>query len=250
MKKYLLKYSLEFLVIVMGISVSFWLSNVKDQSFEIEKEKEILTSLHLNLTEVKTSLDQRVEMLIVENNLMDYLSENWNNVNIDSIALELENGRHVKSFHNIFLDYREFHPPITEINSLVSDGSISYINNKEIKLNLSSLLNISLDFIVQNINSEIELQQSFREILLTTSSEEISDILKTSQTELKDRFSGSKNYKNKIKNELTSILKFLPAENYLNLKIRQRYWVMFFMEQFKNQLETLDNLILLEMELN
>ncbi|MDA9584709.1 amidase family protein [Flavobacteriaceae bacterium] len=26
-KKYLLKYSLEFLVIVMGISVSFWLSN-------------------------------------------------------------------------------------------------------------------------------------------------------------------------------------------------------------------------------
>jgi hypothetical protein len=116
------------------------------------------------------------------------------------------------------------------------------------KLNLSSLLNISLDFIVQNINSEIELQQSFREILLTISSEEISDILKTSQTELKDRFSGSKNYKNK--NELTSILKFGPAENYLNLKIRQRYWVMFFMEQFKNQLETLDNLILLEMELN
>jgi len=56
--------------------------------------------------------------------------------------------------------------------------------------------------------------------------------------------------KNKIKNELTSILKFRPAENYLNLKIRQRYWVMFFMEQFKNQLETLDNLILLEMELN
>ena len=118
------------------------------------------------------------------------------------------------------------------------------------KLNLSSLLNISLDFIVQNINSEIELQQSFREILLTISSEEISDILKTSQTELKDRFSGSKNYKNKIKNELTSILKFGPAENYLNLKIRQRYWVMFFMEQFKNQLETLDNSILLEMELN
>ncbi|MDA9852103.1 hypothetical protein N9C60_05295 [Flavobacteriaceae bacterium] len=90
------------------------------------------------------------------------------------------------------------------------------------KLNLSSLLNISLDFIVQNINSEIELQQSFREILLTISSEEISDILKTSQTELKDRFSGSKNYKNKIKNELTSILKFGPAENYLNLKIKKK----------------------------
>ena len=70
MKKYLFKYSLEFLVIVMGISVSFWLNNVKDETYKLEKEKEILTSLHLNLTEVKTSLDSRLEMLIEENNLM------------------------------------------------------------------------------------------------------------------------------------------------------------------------------------
>ena len=66
----------------------------------------------------------------------------------------------------------------------------------------------------------------------------------------KERFGGSKKYQNKIKEELNSILKFRPAENYLNLKIRQRYWVMFFMEQFKNQLESLDSLILLEMKLN
>ena len=102
----------------------------------------------------------------------------------------------------------------------------------------------------QIFNDQIELQQSFREILLTNSSEEISEILKTSQMELKERFGGSKKYQNKIKEELNSILKFRPAENYLNLKIRQRYWVMFFMEQFKNQLESLDSLILLEMKLN
>ena len=250
MKKHLLKYSLEFLVIVMGISVSFWLNNFKDETYKLEKEKEILTSLHLNLTEVKTSLDSRLEMLIEENNLMDYLSKNWRNINKDSIVKEFERGGFIKSFHNIFLDYREYHPPITEINSIISDGSIRYLNNKEIKLNLSSLINFNLDFVVQNINSEIELQQSFREILLTNSSEEISEILKTSQMELKERFGDSKKYQNKIKEELNSILKFRPAENYLNLKIRQRYFVMFFMEQFKNQLESLDSLILLEMKLN
>ena len=92
MKKHLLKYSLEFLVIVMGISVSFWLNNVKDETYKLEKEKEILTSLHLNLTEVKTSLDRRLEMLIEENNLMDYLSKNWRNINKDSIVIEFENG--------------------------------------------------------------------------------------------------------------------------------------------------------------
>jgi hypothetical protein len=35
MKKYLLKYTFEFLVIVMGISVSFWLNNWSESAKEI-----------------------------------------------------------------------------------------------------------------------------------------------------------------------------------------------------------------------
>ena len=36
-KKYILKYTLEFLVIVLGISISFWLNELSVEKNEIEK---------------------------------------------------------------------------------------------------------------------------------------------------------------------------------------------------------------------
>jgi hypothetical protein len=45
MKKYLLKYSLEFLVIVMGISVSFWLNNWSESVKENNIEKDLVNIL-------------------------------------------------------------------------------------------------------------------------------------------------------------------------------------------------------------
>ena len=45
MKKYLLKYSLEFLVIVMGISVSFWLNNWSESIKENNIEKDLVNIL-------------------------------------------------------------------------------------------------------------------------------------------------------------------------------------------------------------
>ena len=45
MKKYLLKYSLEFLVIVMGISVSFWLNNWTENNKYKKARNEFLISL-------------------------------------------------------------------------------------------------------------------------------------------------------------------------------------------------------------
>ena len=49
MKKYLLKYSLEFLVIVMGISVSFWLNNWTETKKYTKARNEFLISLKQEL---------------------------------------------------------------------------------------------------------------------------------------------------------------------------------------------------------
>ena len=45
MKKYLIKYIFEFLVIVMGISVSFWLNNWSESVKENNIEKDLVNLL-------------------------------------------------------------------------------------------------------------------------------------------------------------------------------------------------------------
>ena len=132
------KFIFETSVIIIGISISFWLSNLQEKSNNKNKEIEILQSIDININQIQKYIDNRRETLDEDNQLMDYLSSNWNNLNLDSIVEVLQFGRHKKAFHNVFLDYREFHPPVSEISSIIGDGSISLISNNDIKIQLIS----------------------------------------------------------------------------------------------------------------
>ena len=227
------KFIFETLVIIIGISISFWLNNMQENTNIAKKEVETLKAIKLNIVEIEAYITSRRETLDDENDFMNYLSENWNTLNLDSVVNVLQKGRHIKSFHNLFLDYREFHPPVSEISSIINDGSIALISNHEIKLSLISLMDNNFDYVNQNVKSEIELQQVFREVLLKSNSSE--------------RFQGNLDYKNQILNELKAIVKLNPAKNYINLKIRQRYWVMNFMNSFSNKLNKIKELVDVEL---
>ena len=53
MKKYLLKYTFEFLVIVLGISVSFWLNNWSESVKENNIEKDLVNLLIIDIENKK-----------------------------------------------------------------------------------------------------------------------------------------------------------------------------------------------------
>tara|TARA_B100001059_G_scaffold229886_1_gene263215 strand:- start:579 stop:1346 length:768 start_codon:yes stop_codon:yes gene_type:complete len=243
------KFIFETSVIIIGISISFWLSNIQEKSNNKNKEIEILESIEININQIQKYIDNRRETLNEDNQLMDYLSTNWNNLNLDSIVEVLQFGRHKKAFHNVFLDYREFHPPVSEISSIIGDGSISLISNNDIKIQLISLMDNSYDFVNQNVKSEIELQQSFRAKLVQEESYEISKILETSLNEMSQRILGEIDNRKKIMAELKAITKLRSAKNYLNLKIRQRFWVMSFYDSFDKNLNILRELVVKELEL-
>ena len=243
------KFIFETSVIIIGISISFWLSNLQEKSNNKNKEIEILESIDININEIQKYIDNRRETLDEDNQLMDYLSTHWNNLNLDSIVEVLQFGRHKKAFHNVFLDYREFHPPVSEISSIIGDGSISLISNHDVKIQLISLMDNSYDFVNQNVKSEIELQQSFRAKLVQEESYEISKILETTQNEMGQRIRREVDNRKKILAELKAIIKLRSAKNYLNLKIRQRFWIMNFYNTFDKNLNVLRELVVNELEL-
>ena len=238
--KFFKKFIFETSVIIIGISISFWLNNTQAKAENLRKEIQLLKAVQLNINEIEVYVLNREKKLTAENELMDYLSANWNNINYDSITKVLLTGGNTKSFHNLFLDYREFHPPISEITSIIEDGSLALISNNEIKLKIISLLDNHLEFLNQNVSSEIALQQEFRNALLQSDNQEIKAILKTSQNELRERFYQEDDFTEKTRSELLAINKLNSGENYLSLKIRQRFFVMYYLGTFKSKLKELE----------
>ena len=68
---------------------------------------------------------------------MDHISKNWGRLNIDSIVNVLEGGTYIKSFSNLFLDYRV---PSSSIGtkSIIEDGSLGLIRDENIRLSVTS----------------------------------------------------------------------------------------------------------------
>ena len=247
MKKYLIKYSLEFIVIVLGITISYWINDIQVQNQESDKEKVILNSILSDIELIEDYINDRKKTLSSDSLWMDYLIKNWENINIDSTTREFSKTGYNASFHNLFLDFREFHPPIATLEMITSDGSFSIIKNDLIKRKINSIVYLSKEQLIKNSEVEIELQLSFKEKLMEDEDKDLVNMLNATQNELKNRFSGSENYYLETKNELRVILEKDYARNYLNLKFRHRYFVLLFLNSFSTEVNQLKILILSEL---
>ena len=58
-KKYIIKYSIEFVVIILGITVSFWLNELSIDNQNEEERIKVLTSLQMEINEIKYYCDGR-----------------------------------------------------------------------------------------------------------------------------------------------------------------------------------------------
>jgi len=151
MKKYLLKYSLEFLVIVMGISVSFWLSNYQESIDNAEKEIQVCNDLFNSVSSLYDEIEDRTlafkfDLDIIENllGLIDF-----NKYNYDDLMVAV-------------IDWRGFDPNQETYSTLKEEGSLKYISSKELKVNLEKFYGSEGGYIISNMEDDIIMQ---REIL-------------------------------------------------------------------------------------
>jgi hypothetical protein len=151
MKKYLIKYSLEFLVIVMGISVSFWLSNYQESIDNAEKEIQVYNDLFNSVSSLYDEIEDRTlafkfDLDIIENLLG--LSD-FNKYNYDDLMVAV-------------IDWRGFDPNQETYSTLKEEGSLKYISSKELKVNLEKFYGSEGGYIISNMEDDIIMQ---REIL-------------------------------------------------------------------------------------
>ena len=248
MKNILARGGIEFIAVLLGITSSLWIDENRKARDINEKQVMILQAVYEDIVQTENFIKERRDPSFqLDSTWMDYFANNWDTMNIDSAAVALSKNGTRGSFHNTFLDFREFHPPISSIELIMQDGSLKEIQNMEIRKKINELVKTDLEFVLKNVQTEIDMQIDFRNTLINQNDPKLAELLSISQLTLRNRFRDNvDNYDDQIE-QLKYFLTKDYVRTYINLKNRHRYFVMLFIRNFKQTLSDLK--ILVEEEL-
>ena len=248
MKNILARGGIEFIAVLLGITSSLWIDENRKARDLNEKQVMILQAVYEDIVQTENFIKERRDPAFkLDSTWMDYFANNWDSMNIDSAAVALSKNGTRGSFHNTFLDFREFHPPISSIELIMQDGSLKEIQNMEIRKKINELVKTDLEFVLKNVQTEIDMQIDFRNTLINQNDPKLAELLSISQLTLRNRFRDNvDNYDDQIE-QLKYFLTKDYVRTYINLKNRHRYFVMLFIRNFKQTLSDLK--ILVEEEL-
>lgn len=155
-KEILVKYSLEFFVIVLGISVSFWLNQRATERANEKERIKVLESLHAELTEIDRYCGERRDNYQDDIDILDLLLEE--ELNLEEMgALTTSKGR----VEFILTHYRVFEPPMNQYNSKVHSGGLKFIKSDQVNEKLGRLHNTYLKYMQTAVHFDQEFKQHF-----------------------------------------------------------------------------------------
>ena len=212
-KKYLIKYSFEFVVIVIGISFSFWLNELSiDNQNELERIK-VLNSLKMEINEIRDYTFERENTWVTDLRLLNELLFPRNGViDTDSILKITTAKSRIETFLVI---YRVFDPPMNRYYSIINSGDLKFVKSDKIKEILSRLHNTSFSYVETTVEYEKQLKQSFLPFLSQNHPEIIlaRDDTSVSMKKYIDIISRSINSDKKLK------ANFIMVKRYLDYKL-------------------------------
>jgi len=157
-KKYLVKYSLEFLVIVLGISISFWLNQITVEGEIKQQRSRLLENLLLEVEEIEKYCADRLKIWNQDVEIYSKLLEE----NLDLEAIEGSAISKSRVEYNLIY-YRDFSPPINRYISAVNTGDLKYIKSQEIIDALTRLHNQNFNM----VQSTVEYEKSLKTKLIS-----------------------------------------------------------------------------------
>tara|TARA_B110000444_G_scaffold258526_1_gene299687 strand:+ start:4385 stop:5086 length:702 start_codon:yes stop_codon:yes gene_type:complete len=150
MKKYIIKYTFEFIVIVLGISVSFLLEDARQKKELKYLSQDLVVNLLNEVSEIESYLKEREVAIKGDKRLLDVLRADSKN-KLDSLLI-IE--KRPKYYGAALFNYRGFKPPVAFYNSMVNDGKIRYLESTELKKTLDLMHNVHFYFIDENVEDE------------------------------------------------------------------------------------------------
>ena len=159
LKNYAIKYSIEFVVIILGITVSFWLNELSITNQNEKERIKILSSLQLEINEIKFYCDEKKKIWGNDIRLLDkFLISDNGEFNIDNILKITSSKNRIETFMVL---YRVFDPPLNRYQSIINSGDLKYVKSETVKEILSRLHNTSLSHLETAVEHEKQLKQSF-----------------------------------------------------------------------------------------
>jgi len=145
MKKYLLKYTLEFLVIFLGISLSFFINNWNESNKNEELEIKYLKSL---------KEEYESNLMLFDQSFSHHIPR-WNNLDVFFNFSNKNSFEEMDSVVNILTINWSFNPNLGATNSLISSGYIELLKNDEIKKLVSRMPFLIDDYTEEEKRTEL-----------------------------------------------------------------------------------------------
>ena len=160
MKKYAVKYSLEFLVIVMGISVSFWLNEMSVEKNENRERVKVLNNIKIEINDIQSYTGDRMKYWQDDIDLYAmFLSSEF-----ETNAIKKITSSKSRIEYNLIY-YRDFQPPMNRYGSIINTGSFKFIKSERIKEALTRLHTINYSNIKTSVQYEKLLKEHLIEII-------------------------------------------------------------------------------------
>ena len=218
-QKSFLRYFVEFIVILSGVSASFWVEEYRESLQNDEEMYKVLNNLKMELDEIDTYCKEREIVFNKDSEIINLLTNTQSN-SLDSIILLVDSTFEIEV---AIIDYRGFRPPMDRYNSIINEGTLKFVKSDKIKELLSQLNNTFYYYVRANVDDEKTIQQKISTYLIENYPE---IILVENNLSLNNYL---KNLKKKIDNDLT-------LKAYLKTKSRTMYVKTFFLKEYNKTL--------------
>ena len=113
-QKSILRYVVEFFVILSGVSASFWVEEYRESLQNKEEMYKVLNNLKIELDEIDVYSKEREIVFNKDSDIIRLLTNNQSN-SLDSITLLVKTTFEIEV---AIIDYRGFRPPMDRYNSI------------------------------------------------------------------------------------------------------------------------------------